>query len=89
MGGSTRVKPEGFQLLLGARPKNTTKEEKEINTITPNSDSQHSILAPSTSQFKEQQTIGPVGSNHGSLGPVPAPVARGCHSPHNTLLLAL
>ena len=32
---------------------------------------------------------GPVGSNHGSLGPVPAPVARGCHGPHNTLLLAL
>ena len=31
----------------------------------------------------------PVGSNHGSLGPVPAPVARGCHGPHNTLLLAL
>ena len=26
---------------------------------------------------------GPVGSNHGSLGPVPAPVARGCHGPQN------
>ena len=32
---------------------------------------------------------GPAGSNHGNLGPVPAPVAQGCRGPHNTLLLAL
>ena len=31
---------------------------------------------------------GPVGINHGNLGPVPAPVARGCHGPPKTLLLA-
>ena len=32
---------------------------------------------------------GPAGSNRGNLGSVPAPMARGCHGPHNTLLLAL
>ena len=32
---------------------------------------------------------GPAGSNRGNLGPVPAPVARGCHGPPKTLLLAL
>ena len=34
-------------------------------------------------------TLGPAGSNLGNLGSVPAPVARGCHGLHNTLLLAL
>ena len=26
-------------------------------------------------------SYGPAGSNRGNLGPVPAPVARGCHGP--------
>ena len=32
--------------------------------------------------------FGPAGCNRGNLGPVPAPVARGCHGPPNTMLLS-
>ena len=44
-------------------------------------------IIPTDSQTELQ--VGPAGSNRGKLGPVPAPVARGCHGPPNTLLLAL
>ena len=33
--------------------------------------------------------LGLAGSNRGNLGPVPAPVGRGCRGPPNTLIIAL
>ena len=39
--------------------------------------------------YLNNSLFGPAGSNRGNLGLVPAPMARGCHGPPNTLLIAL
>ena len=41
-----------------------------------------------TNAVNDKDRVGPARSKRGNLGTVPAPVARGCHGPLKTLLLA-